>query len=112
MHLGGDVESYFISSSHHEPVLYVTELFFKMLSQRILFILNAGALLGFPAQTAAQSTSDAVFILDPTDCVAEPVTMSYCTSFMDKLDNCFYTSEAAAIASCFCPQSVLNYLAG
>lgn len=68
--------------------------------------------LGFVALTAAQSVTDPVFVLDPTDCVATPVTMNSCTSFMDKLYNCFYTSEAAVVAGCFCPQSVLDYLAG
>jgi hypothetical protein len=71
-----------------------------------------GAFLGFQALTVAQSVTDSVFVLDPTDCVAEPVTMSYCTSMMDKLDNCFYTSDADVMASCFCPQSVLDYIAG
>lgn len=72
----------------------------------------SGAFLGFLVLTTAQSVTDAVFILDPTDCVAEPVTMSSCTSFVNRLDNCFYTSEADVMASCFCPQSVLDYLAG
>lgn len=69
-------------------------------------------LLGFLALAAAQSVTDAIFVLDPTDCVGTPVTMSHCTSFMSKLNNCFYTSKADVVASCFCPQSVLNYLAG
>lgn len=84
----------------------------RLSHQSMAYITGIASLVALLASVVAQSTSDAIFILNPTDCVAEPVTMSYCTSFMDKLDNCFYTSQAAVIASCFCPQSVLNYLAG
>ncbi|KAH9217755.1 hypothetical protein DL95DRAFT_406451 [Leptodontidium sp. 2 PMI_412] len=69
-------------------------------------------LMGLWALTAAQSVTDSAFILDPTDCLATAVTMSSCTSFFNKANTCFDTDDSSVQAECYCPQSVLDYIAG
>lgn len=70
------------------------------------------ALMGLCALTAAQSVTDSAFILDPTDCLATTVTMSSCSSLLNKVNTCFDTDDSDVQADCYCPQSVLDYIAG
>lgn len=72
----------------------------------------ASVLMGLWALTAAQSATDSIFVLDPTDCLGTVVTMSSCTSMLSKLYTCFDTDNSDVQAGCYCQQSVLDYIAG
>lgn len=74
--------------------------------------MNTSVLMGLWAPAAAQSATDSIFILDPTDCLGTVVTMSSCTSMLNKVYTCFDTDNSDVQEGCYCQQSVLDYIAG
>ncbi|PVH77316.1 hypothetical protein DL98DRAFT_591411 [Cadophora sp. DSE1049] len=49
---------------------------------------------------------------DPTDCIGTSVTMSSCSAYFSKYTTCFENNNPNSQASCYCPQTVLDELAG
>ena len=60
----------------------------------------------------AQSITLSDLLPDPTDCVGTPVTMSSCSTYFSKYTACFENTNPNSQASCYCPQTVLDELAG
>jgi len=73
----------------------------------ILFLVG----VNYPWAAFAQSLVESEISIPPESCL-EPVTMSSCGAFYDKLVTCGEASNTAAAISCYCPQSVLDILAG
>jgi hypothetical protein len=69
-------------------------------------------LIGLSVLTAAQSVTESNFIMNPTDCLGTVVTLSSCTSMLSKAEICFDIDNWKERADCYCPQSVLDYIAG
>lgn len=69
-------------------------------------------LIGLSALTAAQSITESDFIMNPTDCLGTVVTLSSCTSMLNKAQTCFDTDDSEVQAGCYCEQIVLDYIAG
>jgi hypothetical protein len=67
--------------------------------------------LSLPLAAYAQSLVQSEISLSPEVCL-EPVTMSSCGAFYDKLISCGEASNTLAAISCYCPQTVLDILAG
>lgn len=65
----------------------------------------------YPWSAFAQSLVQTEISIPPESCL-DPITMSSCGAFYDKLITCGEASNTAAAISCYCPQTVLDILAG
>lgn len=80
----------------------------------IMNLFNTAVLLagvGFPWSASAQSLEQSEISIPPESCI-DPITMSSCGAFYDKLVTCGEASNTDAAISCYCPQTVLDMLAG